>query len=517
MYKLLSLTIVTFGLIACGGSSKDSVTPVEVTTPPVTEPDQFSALRNTIELELSANNAVAVSVAIYQQGEIVFAEAFGEKIQGRGEMPTANTLFQLGSTTKMFTGLATLQLVEQESLTIQDKLVNTLPNIQYPSAQALSWQEVNIHHLLTHQGGFLDDYIGSSDTDELVEYMTSHYPQQNPQMNPPGLFHNYSNPNWSYLGAIIEHLSQTPFAEHMQQNVFAPLGMQRTSMQRSIVKADGDYALGFQTNGVDATFMTDIEQIYPWPSGIPAGSETWSTPTEQLKMAEFLLKGNTEVLSDELRETIFAPQVDTEFAGLPMYYGYGLYVDDGFIFNDQWYPEKVWHHGGNTTAYTSMFWILPDKDIAISIMSSGAYDDFEGSMMAALTLLTDLPSPQAIPVDPVNQEEFGKHVGHYVFEADAFTVEVWVENQQLQFKIPEYDAINLPYQQTMTAIGDNTFIATLENENMVVTFIPAEEGGESVYLRNRTAVGIKDGYSSMAKALPADAAKPMRAKKRILD
>lgn len=487
MQKFLSIVILVCGLSACGSSDskKDN-------SPTVPDPEQFASLRDTIKSDLAENNAVAVSVAIYQDGEIVFAEAFGEKVQGGGDVATSETLFQMGSTTKMFTGLATLQLIQQGMLSTQDKLVSTLPDIQYPAVQALSWEEVNIQHLLTHQGGFFDGYIGSDSTSPLVEYMTSTYPQQNQQMNPPGRFHNYSNPNWSYLGAIIEHLSDKPFEQQMRQSVFEPLGMQRTSMDRSAVISDGDYALGFQTDGVDQLFLSNINQIPIIPSASPAGTETWSTPKEVLKMAEFLLNGNSDVLSEQWRTEITAPQVDTQFAGLPWSYGYGIYVEDGFTHIDEWYPEKVWQHGGNTTAYTSLFWILPEKNIAVSIMSSGGFDNFELSMIAALSAVTELPAAQAIPVVPSNPDEYEKHEG--VYDTGQLSIIVSQENDELNITIPELDANNIPYDEALTPIGGTTFIAVIENEELHVTFLPENDGGESVYLRNRNTVGIKEGY-----------------------
>lgn len=487
MKQLLYVLALVFGLFACGSSDSENDSPITVI-----DPNQFNTLRETIERDLVQNNAVAVSVAIYKDGEIVFAEAFGEKVKGGDELATPDTLFQLGSTTKMFTGVATLQLIQRGLLNKQDKLVSTLPEIQYPTDQTLNWQAIDIHHLLTHQGGFSDDYIGSNVNSTLVEYMTSTYPQQNPQMNPPGLFHNYSNPNWSYLGAIIEHLSQKPFAEHMQQSIFKPLGMQRTLMERSKVISDGNYALGFQTEGLGDIFLNNINQIPLTPSASPAGSETWSTPTEVLKMADFLLNGNPDILSDQWRAEITKHQVNTDFAGLPLYYGYGIFVDDGFMHNDQWYAEKIWQHGGNTTAYTSLFWILPEKNIAVSIMSSGGFDNFETSMISALNSVTDLPSSQAIPVIPSNPNEYNKHEG--IYNTSQATVIVNQENDQLKITIPEFDTNNISYNKTLTPIGESTFLAVIENEELFITFITENDDKESVYLRNRNIVGIKDGY-----------------------
>ena len=486
MQKLLIIGFLACGLFACDHSKKDSEN-----SPPGSGDSQFTALRNTIESDLGNNTAVAVSIAIYKDGEVVFAEAFGEKVKGSGETVTPETLFQLGSTTKMFTALATLQLTQEGLLNTDDKLVNTLPNIQYPGVQAITWQDISIDDLLTHQSGLPDTYIGADSNSSLVEYMSSGYPQQNMQNNPPGIFHNYSNPSWSYLGAVVEHITQTPYIEHIQRDIFEPMGMKRTWMDRSKVVADGNYALGFQANGSEGIFLSDINQIPLDFVSTPAGSETWSTPTQQLKMAEFLLNGNADILSSELQSEMTTAKVSTEFAGLPLHYGYGIYVDDGFLHNEQWYPEKVWQHGGNTLAYSSAFWVLPEKNIAVSILSSGRGDDFNATMIAALEAVTELPQAQSEPIIPSDSSEYHKHVGTYT--STVATIIVTEVNNELHISVPEMDEANFSYEDTLTPVGDKTFIFVAE-EAVYVTFMPAIEGEESVYFVTRDAVGIKDGY-----------------------
>lgn len=486
MKNLLIIGLLIGGLSACGNSDSKSETPT------ASDPNQFLTLRETIEDDLEQNNAVAASVAIYKEGEIIFAEAFGEKIKDSGVAITPDTLFQLGSTTKMFTGLATLQLIQQGVLSKDDKLVNTLPNIQYPSVQAQTWQDISIHHLLSNQSGLSDSYIDSDSNSSLVDYMTTGYPQYNRQMNPPGIFYNYSNPNFSYLGAIVEHLTQTPYVEHMQQSVFEPLGMSRTWLDRSMVIADGDYALGYQEGDEGGIFMTDINQIPLLPATSPAGAETWSTPKQQLKMAEFLLEGNTDILSDDWRKEITSAQISQEFLGLPKYYGYGMFVEEGFEHNEEWYQEKIWQHGGNTTAYTNLLWILPEKKIAISIMSSGGFDDFSSSMIAALESVTELVSPQETPVIPTEPNEYYKHEGTY--STGELIVSVSEEDNELYITIPEFDAANVPYEPKLVPLADKSFYFVINDGVDMVTFLPHHEGGESAYIVNRNFVGIKDGY-----------------------
>lgn len=486
MQKPIVILMFVIGLYGCGGSSSNNSTP----NPNPSAPD-FAPLREAIKDDLASNNTAAVSVAIYKEGEIVFAEAFGEKVKGNGEPVTPNTLFQLGSTTKMFTGVAALQLVEQGVISLDDKLVNVLPQIQYPGEQAIDWQGIDIEHLLTHQSGLRDN---SLDIDEpLVDFMKSKYPDEFGQMNPPGLFYNYSNPNWSYLGAVVEELGQQEFTEYVKQNVFEKLGMLRTTIGRSGAIADSDYALGYQEqpDGNNA-YVTDISQIPMSTAGYPAGTETWSTPTELLKMAEFLLNGDSDILDNSLRTQITEAHVSQEFGGLPQSYGYGVFVDEGFLDGDDWYPIKVWQHGGNTSSYTSLFFILPEENIAISIMSSGGFTDFGSSLLAAFSSVGALPTPTQLPLLKSEPSQYYKHEGTY--STSNLTIIVTQEGSNLFLTIPEFESSNTPYVSKISPIGNATFNAELNGEEIQLTFFPIQAGGESVYIRTRGDVAIKDGY-----------------------
>lgn len=499
--KQTVITLAVLGLSACGGSGNVTVntapspTPTTPTSPgtPATPTDPtFDSVRSMAQAEMVSNQSGAVSIAIYQDGEIVYAEAFGNHQWGEGAPVTTNTLFQLGSTTKMFTSLATMQLVDQGMLTTADTLTSTLTDINFPTQQSQSWQDINIQHMMTHQGGFSDEYEGMSDTSELMHYMLNQYGNENPAMVEPGRFFNYSNPNFSYLGAVLEFFGQKDYRDIMEESVFEPLGMTRTTMHKSKVISDADYALGvYQQNNGQALGYNDIEQVNDWYPVIPAGIYTWSTPTELLKMADFLLHGDNDVLTDDLRSEMTESHVSIDHGGLPLNYGYGIFVDDGFVHHGQWYPEKLWQHGGNTDGYTSKFWILPEKNIAVAILSSGVNDNYDDTMMAALQSVTELPAAEALPFAEIDTSTFDNHVGTY--DAGFITIEVTNNNGVIMVNVPEMNAQGLDYSRTLTPLGGNTFLANQQNEQVDITFFPQSEDGDSVYIRNRNFVGIKVG------------------------
>lgn len=466
---------------------------------------------------MQSNQSAAVSIAIYHNGEVVYADAFGNTQLNGDEPVTTSTLFQLGSTTKMFTSLATLQLVDQGVISIDDPLTVVLPGIEYLAEQSQTWQDIKLQDLMTHQGGFLDDYQTMSGTDGLTSYMLNKYGEANPKMVESGQFFNYSNPNYSFLGAVLEYLTQQDYRDLMASSVFEPLGMSRTTQIKEQVGLDGDYALGvFAQSDGSVQGYENIDQVNSWLPVIPAGIYTWSTPTELLKMADFLLSGNNDVLGESLRVELTKPQISLEYAGLPLNYGYGVFVDDGFAHQNQWYPEKVWQHGGNTAGYTSTFWVLPDQNVAVAILSTGYNDDYTDTVVEAIKSVVDLPVAQNMPFGNIDTTSFDQHVGSYNNGTD--TMEITNNDGVLEIELPELDADGVNYNPVLEPIGDNTFIVTVNSEDFDITFLPRDESDNSIYIRNREFVGIRAGSEhSVSPEIESKTSELTRTNKVILD
>jgi CubicO group peptidase (beta-lactamase class C family) len=495
MFKYTSVMAAALLLSACGSNStKVAATPSVVVEDPivVTPVLSFTNLEATVNADLADNNAAAVSIAIMKSGELVYANAIGSKVKDGTELVDTDTLFQIGSTTKMFTATAALQMIQDNTITFDQSLPSALPTLNL-SSEHNGWNDITMQHLLTHQGGF-EDFVDWEPADSLMEFALTTFPEESGQMNPAGKFYNYSNPNWSYLGAIIEYQQQSPYAQVMEDKVFNPLGMSRSSMSYTGVKADGNYALGVSravVNGevvsIGAQTLEDIDQ----PTfGKPAGGYTWSTPSEMVKMGRFILQGNNAVLSDELRQKMSTAQVDTRF-GFPESYGYGLFIRPGIFVENGWLPVPVFEHGGNTTNYTSMFWILPEQDIVVSILSSGDGNDFSKSMYAALAAVMEMPASVTAPIEPLAHDLFDSHVGQY--EIDGGVVEVYEEAGVLKLDIPFLEGSDVIYEPILQGLAGSTFRFNIDGESFFLTFLPDQPGGQSTYIRAREFVAIRVG------------------------
>jgi CubicO group peptidase (beta-lactamase class C family) len=472
---------------------------------------RFDAFVEAVQQDLAANDAYGVSVAIMENGQVTFAHAFGSKDADGLEPLTPSTLMQIGSTTKQMTAAAMLRKVEAGDVALDDTLEATLPDLEFTLDAA--WDDqLTPHLLISHQGGIIDyvDWLGPADDDYLGDFMYGPFADQLWLMSPPGAFWNYSNPNFSFAGLVTERFDTRAWADIMKEDLYVPLGMTRTFARKSEVEADGDYSLSYGFT------MDDLENNGP-PGDVPMAEVgdsatvrpaglVWTTPTQMMEWARFIMHGNTTVLSDDLRAEITTEHVDSGYLNGAMGYGYGMFVWDGFLTSDgeAFYPMTVWEHGGNTVSMTNAFWMLPEHDFAICITSSGYGTDFEHSVDVAIQTLVDLPEGIDPPTYTVDPTQFSRHVGTY---DDPYNIgQVIIEDQggNLTISMPDLDAMGIDYDPNLTAISSEIFALEADGTTFDLTFIPATPGGPSVYIRNRGFVVSRPEPAFAPTATPSD-------------
>ncbi|MDP2314609.1 MAG: serine hydrolase domain-containing protein [Pseudomonadota bacterium] len=462
---------------------------------------RFAALAAAIEADLLASLATGASVAVYQDGAIVFARGFGSG-DPDGDQPIATTtLFQIGSTTKMYTATLLLQKVEDGTLSLDDTLADAVPALEF--ALDDSWNDaIHLRHLLSHTGG-LYDYVpwdGDSDDAALADFTYGDYAANLFAMNAPGQFWNYSNPNFTLAGLATEVADTRMWPDILVEDLLRPLGMDRSTARKADVLADGDYALGYgYTNLTTGAMGTVSMRNVPDPAWVRPAGMIWSTPTEMIEMAKFLMDGDPAVLSDTLRAGITAEQVPLGYLPEVQHYGYGMFVDRGFSLGADWYDVPIWNHGGNTLSFTSTFYVVPDQDFAIAILSNGFGDNFNGSVAAAFASLLTLPAPSASPpaytFDPAGLDA---HVGAYLDAYNVGDVTVTREGDVLYVDMPVLDEYGYTYERALEPIGTDLWILTLDGTPLDLTFLDASDGTDSVYIRNRSFVVTRVGESEPA-------------------
>lgn len=460
---------------------------------------RFDTLVEVAEAELAASSAPGLSVAVMEAGEITFARGFGTLAPdgaGGGDEPvTATTLFQIGSTTKMMTATALLQKVEAGDVSLDATLAEALPDLEF--ALGPDWNDqVRVEHLISHQGGFADyiDWEGSSDDEDLADFSYGFFADFLWLMNPPGVFWNYSNPNFSLAGLVTEEVDDRPWPDLLVDDVLLPLGMDRTYLRKEEVEDDGDYAESFGWGSptdlaMHHVTMDDIDDA-AWAR--PAGL-AWSTPSQMVHFADFLMHGDTDVLGDDLRLEMVAEQVNTLWYMDEIHYGYGVFVDRGVMDSlGGYHVTPVYEHGGNTLSFTSILYALPEHDVAVSILSSAYGTGFYGTLEAALQAAAEMGDPVEAPEYTIDPDRFDDHVGTYLDAYNVGEIIVTREGDDLRIEMPDLDSYGYNVAPELVPVSSDLFYVIIDGGYYDLTFIPEEEGGRSTYARNRAFVGIRE-------------------------
>lgn len=199
-----------------------------------------------IEEMMDKSKIPGMSVVIVNGSETVYQKGFGYADRDKDIPVTPETLFELGSTSKAFTGLAFLQL-EQQGLVNRDESVKTyLPWFEttYEGKPA----EMQVKHLLHHTSGIpfhsIKDIPAAEDEAALERTVRTQIGQQLDHQ--PGEKYEYATINYDILALIIQQVSGMSYEAYVQQHVLTPLGLDQTYLFRKDAAAQGELAPGYK-------------------------------------------------------------------------------------------------------------------------------------------------------------------------------------------------------------------------------------------------------------------------------
>lgn len=200
----------------------------------VTDPAELEAfLDELLERQMEEHHIAGAAVSVVKDGELFFAKGYGyADIENGFPVDPEQTIFRIGSVTKLFTWTAVMQLVEQGKLDL-DADINTYLDFHIPDTYPAP---ITLKHLLTHTSGFEDLFfeVLASDADKMAparEWLVSHMPAR---VRPPGDVAAYSNYGTSLAGYIVARVSGRPYEQYIQEQILNPLGMVHSTAQSPI-------------------------------------------------------------------------------------------------------------------------------------------------------------------------------------------------------------------------------------------------------------------------------------------
>jgi D-alanyl-D-alanine carboxypeptidase len=228
----------------------------------------------------------AGAVLVARHGKVLLEDAWGRADRKASVANTPATRFRIGSMNKMFTAVATLQLVEAHKLALDDPIGKYLPG--YPNKEVAA--KVTVRHLLTHTGGTGDIFGPEFDEHRLQlrehrDYLKLYGSRGLTQE--PGARFEYSNYGFVLLGALIEQVTGGSYDDYVRDHVFRRAGMRSTgALPESVVVPDR--AVGYLRPSSAGAWKPNTDTL-PW-RGTAAGGG-YSTVGDLLRFAQALDSG----------------------------------------------------------------------------------------------------------------------------------------------------------------------------------------------------------------------------------
>ncbi len=333
-------------------------------------------------------------------GDEQFELATGVLNANTGVEATTDSVFQVGSITKLFTATLVMQLVEEGRVALDEPVRTYLPGLAF--ADPVATECVTLRHILTHTSGIDGDFfLDTGRGDDCVERYILALGAL-PQLHPVGEMFSYCNAGFVVAGRVIERLTGTTWDTALRQRLLDPIGA--TTMGTLPEEALLFRAAAGHVAGPGGAPRLAPAWSLPRSNG-PAGATPFAAARDLLAFARMIMAGGMgaggRVLSEESVRAMLAPEIELDPQGDPTHRGLGWMLFD-------WGGRRVVGHDGATIGQSSYLRILPGEGLAVSLLTNGGnapalYRRVFGEVFGALAGigLPPLPEPtEGFELDP---------------------------------------------------------------------------------------------------------------------
>jgi CubicO group peptidase (beta-lactamase class C family) len=367
----------------------------------------------------STYDVPGVAVGVLAGDEVIDAATGVLSLNTRVDV-TTDSIFQVGSITKIWTTTLVMQLVDEGLLDLDQPVRAALPSFRVADEAASA--TVTPRQLLNHTAGFEGDIFTETNRGtDAVELFVDNVLTDVPQLFPAGELFSYNNAGYTVLGRIIEVLRGKPYAQALRDHLIEPLGLTQIATlpdEAVLFRA----AVGHIQPDPKAALETAPVWNLPYTTA-PAGSLLTMSPRSLLTFARLHLSGGlapdgTRVLSEASVRAMQEVQLDifntepTQRQGL----GWRLTQLNG---------GEIVHHDGNTIGQSAFLRLVPSRDVAVAVLTNTdraalLHHEVAGKLLRELAGV-ELPPLDAPPTAPIAVDP-RRYVGRYEARVAQFDV-----------------------------------------------------------------------------------------------
>ena len=302
-------------------------------------------------------NIPGLALGLVKDGSIIYAKGYGVRDINTKKTVFGVTTFHTASISKLFTATAIMELVAQNKIRLEDKLVDILPEIKYKDDRV---KQITIKNILNHSAGLPDvnNYHWKKNNqanNSLVEYVRN---LNLSLISSPSAEYHYSNLGYNILGLVIEKVSQLSFEDYVKENLLEKSGMQESDFRYFEI----DKTLKTSPHSKNRiTKKIYTRKTYPYTREHAASSTLNASAKELSKWMIYFL------------ETLNEPDNKYSAMTIPSFEPYP-YIGLGFQLSQIDGHKTIGHYGGDK-GYRSYLLMMPDKDIGLVLLANCDYDE----------------------------------------------------------------------------------------------------------------------------------------------
>ena len=325
---------------------------------PVESLEQF--VDRFFQSNLEKYRVPGAAISIVKSQEVLLVKGYGfANLERKIPASVSQTLWRVGSLSKLVTTVGIMQLVEQQKIGLDDPIEQYLKKIEIPSKFN---SPITVHHLLTHTDGFDFGWgIGiftrsQKELTPLETFLKNSLPQR---LLPAGELYLYGDVGIALAGRIIENVSGLSFEDYAERNIFSPLKMNRTTFEQPIpLELAQDLAIGYKYDSKTKNFVPRPFAFFKTP---PSGA--LSSTAED--MGHFLVANlsggkyqQVNVLQAETTEQMQQQQYTVD----PLMAGTAYGFKERYLQN-----QKILEHNGRLNGYNSTLFLVPESNLGVFI------------------------------------------------------------------------------------------------------------------------------------------------------
>lgn len=337
---------------------------------------QLAQIDAMVAAEFSKKPVGSVTIGVVSGGQLIWTKSYGSADMEKHLPADKDTVYRIGSVTKMFTAIMLDQLVETGKVHLSDPVRRYLPEIALVQGKYPNAPPITLLQLATHTSGLgrepddMDRYNRGPSADwekTLIAALPHlHYVAE------PGTRFVYSNMGYAVLGAALSRAANQMYLRYVPAHIFAPLGMTHTALQLTPA-LQAHLSSGYELAGDKVDAATPLSEQAGRGYRVPNGA-MYTTVGDLAKFASFLMGNGPESVlkTASLQHDLDQVMVSSNSR---MTEGYGL----GFMVRRR-AGYVAFGHGGDLAGYQAALYINRDKSIGFILLTNTSNGPIAGDL-----------------------------------------------------------------------------------------------------------------------------------------